>query len=107
MSASEYPGAVSANPRVDARNTSAPSNRFDHLRWTAKPFPSLYGGGPTSFSSRRARELPDRKSTRLNSSHLGISYAVFCLKKKKKKKFVDRSAIDNITRFSSSNKAQR
>src|SRR5258705_3171400 len=27
---------------------------------------------------------PDRKSTRLNSSHLGISYAVFCLKKKKK-----------------------
>src|SRR5205814_4683812 len=28
----------------------------------------------------------DRKSTRLNSSHLGISYAVFCLKKKKKHK---------------------
>src|SRR5262245_63982420 len=27
---------------------------------------------------------PDRKSTRLNSSHLGISYAVFCLKKKKR-----------------------
>src|SRR5256885_10032052 len=27
--------------------------------------------------------LPDRKSTRLNSSHLVISYAVFCLKKKK------------------------
>src|SRR5258705_2689011 len=31
------------------------------------------------------REAQDRKSTRLNSSHLGISYAVFCLKKKKKK----------------------
>src|SRR5262245_64112648 len=29
---------------------------------------------------------PDRKSTRLNSSHLGISYAVFCLKKKKKRR---------------------
>src|SRR5258705_7198334 len=29
----------------------------------------------------------DRKSTRLNSSHLGISYAVFCLKKKKETKF--------------------
>src|ERR1035441_10870211 len=29
-------------------------------------------------------ENPDRKSTRLNSSHLGISYAVFCLKKTKK-----------------------
>src|ERR1039458_6480861 len=28
--------------------------------------------------------MSDRKSTRLNSSHLGISYAVFCLKKKKK-----------------------
>src|SRR5256885_15846152 len=28
--------------------------------------------------------VPDRKSTRLNSSHLVISYAVFCLKKKKK-----------------------
>src|SRR5262245_64241377 len=30
------------------------------------------------------RQVQDRKSTRLNSSHLGISYAVFCLKKKKK-----------------------
>src|SRR3712207_8656427 len=29
----------------------------------------------------------DRKSTRLNSSHANISYAVFCLKKKKKKKY--------------------
>src|SRR5256885_6233262 len=32
------------------------------------------------------RRRPDRKSTRLNSSHLVISYAVFCLKKKKKTK---------------------
>src|SRR6266480_2179503 len=31
-----------------------------------------------------AREDEDRKSTRLNSSHMSISYAVFCLKKKKK-----------------------
>src|SRR5256885_4887089 len=31
----------------------------------------------------RAKPLGDRKSTRLNSSHLVISYAVFCLKKKK------------------------
>src|SRR5690242_21515188 len=30
-------------------------------------------------------ETTDRKSTRLNSSHMSISYAVFCLKKKKKK----------------------
>src|SRR2546427_3340424 len=34
--------------------------------------------------ARRVRSL-DRKSTRLNSSHSQISYAVFCLKKKKKK----------------------
>src|SRR6266850_5824129 len=51
----------------------------------------------TLFRSRGRRHLPldrcrrnmepcprDRKSTRLNSSHLVISYAVFCLKKKKK-----------------------
>src|SRR5438045_5986536 len=30
----------------------------------------------------------DRKSTRLNSSHLGISYAVFCLKKKKEHQYI-------------------
>src|SRR5688572_31973264 len=34
----------------------------------------------------RKDRKPDRKSTRLNSSHSQISYAVFCLKKKKKKK---------------------
>src|SRR5437899_9289727 len=33
----------------------------------------------------------DRKSTRLNSSHLGISYAVFCLKKKKQQNASDRT----------------
>src|SRR5438874_10136226 len=32
--------------------------------------------------SRRRRDARDRKSTRLNSSHVEISYAVFCLKKK-------------------------
>src|ERR1035438_8085800 len=38
---------------------------------------------PTSYPSRhRPGFAADRKSTRLNSSHLGISYAVFCLKKK-------------------------
>src|SRR5689334_24733814 len=35
---------------------------------------------------RPSQEQTDRKSTRLNSSHSSISYAVFCLKKKKKKK---------------------
>src|SRR5262245_66190114 len=40
---------------------------------------------PPVLSRRRGQGDLDRKSTRLNSSHLGISYAVFCLKKKKKK----------------------
>src|SRR5262245_62234471 len=39
--------------------------------------------GRLQCSEAPVRSLrPDRKSTRLNSSHLGISYAVFCLKKK-------------------------
>src|SRR2546426_4513063 len=37
-------------------------------------------------ASNLVQNPPDRKSTRLNSSHLVISYAVFCLKKKKKHK---------------------
>src|SRR5438045_7989421 len=41
-----------------------------------------------SWSIPAAVLMADRKSTRLNSSHLGISYAVFCLKKKKIKKKV-------------------
>src|SRR3989442_14140688 len=44
-------------------------------------------GSPTSDEKpldRSADEIRDRKSTRLNSSHVRISYAVFCLKKKKK-----------------------
>jgi len=44
----------------------------------------LYLGAVVDRSSRRV--VLDRKSTRLNSSHANISYAVFCLKKKKKKK---------------------
>src|SRR5258708_17977689 len=37
-----------------------------------------------AFDPESKRQIPDRKSTRLNSSHQIISYAVFCLKKKKK-----------------------
>src|SRR2546426_7115614 len=44
-------------------------------------------GGPEVRLTWLADTL-DRKSTRLNSSHLVISYAVFCLKKKKKKKLI-------------------
>src|SRR5258708_13552607 len=49
---------------------------------------------PFELLRRQVRHVPnlpsqqlDRKSTRLNSSHQIISYAVFCLKKKKKKKY--------------------
>src|SRR5690606_32256362 len=55
--------------------------RFCHGAWT-----TLTTGAPVledalvSFDC----EIEDRKSTRLNSSHVKISYAVFCLKKKKK-----------------------
>src|SRR5437667_6616612 len=38
-----------------------------------------------TYVGRTPRLRSDRKSTRLNSSHITISYAVFCLKKKKKK----------------------
>src|SRR5215472_17727011 len=56
-------------------------------RSTLFPYTTLFrsprrGCWPPGF--RRPSPLGgDRKSTRLNSSHLGISYAVFCLKKKK------------------------
>src|SRR5438445_9320093 len=41
---------------------------------------------PSHALARTGISSSDRKSTRLNSSHANISYAVFCLKKKKKKK---------------------
>src|SRR5262245_51837283 len=48
--------------------------------------------------ARAAPDGTDRKSTRLNSSHLGISYAVFCLKKKKhKKKEHSQNEIKKVT----------
>src|SRR5436853_7597158 len=55
----------------------------DALPISAGTPPRRAGPSPPPRSPRSSR---DRKSTRLNSSHLGISYAVFCLKKKKKKK---------------------
>src|SRR5690625_6416548 len=41
-----------------------------------------FGAGGGDFAARDAFASGDRKSTRLNSSHVAISYAVFCLKKK-------------------------
>src|SRR5262245_63813396 len=45
----------------------------------------LDAAGAGDVNRNDMRITGDRKSTRLNSSHLGISYAVFCLKKKKLK----------------------
>src|SRR2546427_8126193 len=49
---------------------------------------------PICRTPRPSMSGPDRKSTRLNSSHSQISYAVFCLKKKKKK---NKAHIDTRT----------
>src|SRR5205085_5058423 len=60
------------------------------------------GGRHDRARPRPASTLPDRKSTRLNSSHSQISYAVFCLKKKKNKihTFIsDGNFIYNIDRY--------
>src|SRR3712207_526709 len=46
----------------------------------------VHGIGTMAERRKQALEILDRKSTRLNSSHANISYAVFCLKKKKKEK---------------------
>src|SRR5207302_9038116 len=65
------PNGAGEHPQVDAEPESAElSDRGQRLR--------------DHIKERTAGR--DRKSTRLNSSHVKISYAVFCLKKKKKKK---------------------
>src|SRR2546430_13280411 len=61
-----------------SRSKRSPLYR-DSLRPEGRVLPCIAWGGTKS----------DRKSTRLNSSHSQISYAVFCLKKKKQKPDVD------------------
>src|SRR5207245_9861153 len=51
--------------------------------------------GLKGFCARAAQKPLDRKSTRLNSSHGSISYAVFCLKKKKENTYIDCRSSDN------------
>src|SRR2546427_5792494 len=55
---------------------------FVRYRILAAPRPG--GNIRSSLADGRRRTFADRKSTRLNSSHSQISYAVFCLKKKNK-----------------------
>src|SRR3989442_10083968 len=60
-------------------------------------------GGGANKEQRYARPtIVDRKSTRLNSSHVRISYAVFCLKKKKKYRSAETTYeySSNKTKFS-------
>src|SRR5437868_12698372 len=51
--------------------------------FTFRPFHNQSAGASSCSSCPVSRVKLDRKSTRLNSSHVSISYAVFCLKKKK------------------------
>src|SRR5260221_9387249 len=55
------------------------------VRLAREPTSSASPQLPPVDSNHHSRIQRDRKSTRLNSSHTVISYAVFCLKKKKKK----------------------
>src|SRR5258708_13139356 len=72
-----------------------PSRNEALHRSLESPRPRLFGA-PVPSASAVARR--DRKSTRLNSSHQIISYAVFCLKKKKDNIYVSRHTIHPTTR---------
>src|SRR5256886_7273165 len=63
---------------------STQNGSFASSCWRKTRIGSLYFDGPLLSPS-----TTDRKSTRLNSSHSQISYAVFCLKKKKKLYHID------------------
>src|SRR5437667_7426167 len=61
------------------------------IRLNRPSSPAIFSFSSTT-SLKASATLPDRKSTRLNSSHITISYAVFCLKKKKQKKHIINTA---------------
>src|SRR2546422_6461050 len=71
------PSASSRRPRFQATNSRV-------LQTTKHTAPATTRGSSGDVTSVRSTRGSDRKSTRLNSSHGYISYAVFCLKKKKK-----------------------
>src|SRR5437667_1787978 len=60
-----------------------PAEVWDHNMSSVNGQMDIGGGGQGGKFSLTVFYLSDRKSTRLNSSHITISYAVFCLKKKK------------------------
>src|SRR3712207_7485394 len=55
----------------------------EYLKWLSKIGKFVEIKLKSKFPNTTSQILKDRKSTRLNSSHANISYAVFCLKKKK------------------------
>src|SRR3712207_7087137 len=68
---------------LEPRDLEAPRDRLEHAGGESR---GVLLDGAVEEAPRRqqaARMQVDRKSTRLNSSHANISYAVFCLKKKK------------------------
>src|SRR5256885_10374438 len=72
--------------RRPPRSTLFPTRRSSDLCKLSRFLCSAKSRALAPFASARSsskRAIEDRKSTRLNSSHLVISYAVFCLKKKK------------------------
>src|SRR5205085_4732796 len=80
--------AIAAATRATCASTARAARcRGDReRRGTAVGGAGVVGGGEPELVAghrRRGRDREDRKSTRLNSSHSQISYAVFCLKKKK------------------------
>src|SRR5256885_6604845 len=75
--------------RRPPRSTLFPyTTLFRSGRRVSSDFPRKPTSCALSSLRRVGRRRRDRKSTRLNSSHLVISYAVFCLKKKNTKLFV-------------------
>src|SRR6266853_613777 len=79
-------GAVVLRPQAITRGTprwNTLGREHDAVRSTRGSLPKK-GWSRTSTPCTRSARRVDRKSTRLNSSHSQISYAVFCLKKKKK-----------------------
>src|SRR5690242_21072297 len=71
--------------RRPPRSTLFPYTTLFRSAAAPRARPASPGGDRTRPPSSGAGRRADRKSTRLNSSHMSISYAVFCLKKKKKK----------------------
>src|SRR5437660_5877439 len=68
------------------RSRSAASSTSEFTKhWESGIFCMNVKSGLTT-NGHESTPIKDRKSTRLNSSHVAISYAVFCLKKKKTKK---------------------